>query len=186
MTIGHHGRPYLINEVLQVDLVLTDNEISGLLAVPKMVVNPRARVKEQRGSLQLNYAVQSLAAEAEFEVFVRQSLRDPQGFSCGLIYVPRSSERVTLMRCNGGNHLHINSLENFESIGKCCHIHIATERYMAAGRKPDHYAQPTQLFGEVHGALRTLIEKCNIDGLPSGNKMDPLNFLSQFSETNND
>jgi len=168
-----------------VEFVLTDNEIADLLAAPKLVINPRARVKEQRGSLQLNYAAQR-CGETEFEVFVRQSLHDPQGFSCGLVYTPRLGERITLMRCNGGNHLHVNSLEGFESIGKCCHIHIATERYMAAGRKPDHYAEPTQLYGEVRGALRTLIEKCNIEGFPSGNKMDPLSFLSQFSETNND
>lgn len=144
-------------------MVLTDEEIARLLALPKTITNPRAREKHQKGSIRLNYS--ATADGASFDVYVRQNLLVPDAFSCGLTYLHPSGEKVTLMRCNGGYHAHGNPLEGVGTIGICCHIHIATQRYMAAGRKPEHYAEPTGLFKDVNGALLTLMEKCNISGL---------------------
>jgi hypothetical protein len=144
-------------------MVLSDEEIARLLALPKVICNPRAREKRQWKSARINYSV--LAEGASFEVYVRQNLLVTDAFSCGLIYQHPSGEKVTLMRCNGGYHRHGNPLESVDTIGVCCHIHIATQRYMEAGRKPEHYAEPTSLYSDVSGALITLMNKCNITGL---------------------
>ena len=144
-------------------MVLSDNEIARLIALPKTITNPRAREKQQKKSARINYS--ATADGASFEVYVRQNLLVQDAFSCGLTYLHPSGEKVTLMRCNGGYHSHGNPLEGVDTIGVCCHIHIATQRYMEAGRKPEHYAEPTDLFSDVNGALVTLMEKCNITGL---------------------
>lgn len=144
-------------------MVLTDDEIARLLALPKTITNPRAREKHQKGSIRLNYS--ATADGASFEIYIRQNLLVPDAFSCGLTYFHHSGEKVTLMRCNGGYHPHGNPLEGVDTIGVCCHVHIATQRYMEAGRRPEHYAEATDLFSDVNGALITLMEKCNISGL---------------------
>lgn len=161
-------------------MVLTDDEIARLLALPKTITNPRAREKHQKGSIRLNYLAS--ADDASFEIYVRQNLLVQNAFSCGFIYLHPSGEKVTLMRCNGGYHAHDNPLEGVNTIGICCHIHIATQRYMEAGRKPEHYAEPTNLFTDVNGALITLMEKSNISGLTSKKASTPQQCLFANSD----
>lgn len=144
-------------------VILSDAEIAGLIQTPKTITNPRARRKEQKGSIRLNYAAQ--ADNACFEIYVRQNLKVPHAFSCGLMYVAPSGERITLMRCNGSDHPHGNPLEGAAKIETACHIHIATQRYMEIGRKPEHFAEKTDLYTDVDGALVTLLSLCNVSGL---------------------
>ncbi|MFT8276129.1 DUF6978 family protein [Kerstersia gyiorum] len=144
-------------------MILTDEEIARLIAMPKVVSNPRARQKIQKKSMRINYT--ALADGALFEIYVRQNQLVASAFSCGLIYQSQSGERVTLMRCNGSDHPHGNPLEGVSTIGVCCHIHMATQRYMEIGRKAEHYAEPTDAYSDVTGALLTLMERCNITGL---------------------
>ncbi|MBX6966021.1 hypothetical protein [Alcaligenes faecalis] len=144
-------------------MILSDEEIERLLALPKTISNPKARRKVQKKSMRINYTV--LAEGAAFEVYVRQNQLVADAFSCGLTYLPQSGDKVTLMRCNGPYHPHGNPLEGVSTIGVCCHIHKATHRYMVAGRKPEHYAEPTNLYSDVNGALLTLMDQCNITGL---------------------
>lgn len=144
--------------------VLSDHEIDRLLSMPKAVTNPRARWKEQKGSNQQTFDVQSDDGEHKFKLFVRQNMRLPDNFSCGLRYLHPSGETVTLTRYNGSDHPHENPLEGgrFDGI---CHIHRATQRYMEAGRKSEHFAEPTDRYSNVEGALRALIQDCNISGI---------------------
>ncbi|HRL20326.1 MAG TPA: hypothetical protein PLP85_01045 [Alcaligenes sp.] len=144
-------------------MILSDAEIADLIALPKIILNPRARRKEQKGSARINYSIQ--AENAQFEIYVRQNLKVRNAFSCGLMYIAPNSERVTLMRCNGSDHPHGNPLEGVATIEAGCHIHIATQRYMEIGRKPEHFAEKTELYTDVDGALATLLMLCNVSGL---------------------
>jgi len=155
--------PLLIGVLCKLANEAPNDEIARLLALPKTVINPRAREKHQKGSARINYIV--TAEGASFEVYIRQNLLVPCAFSCGLTYLHSSGEKVTLMRCNGSDHRHSNPLERVDTIELRCHIHIATQRYMEAGRKAEHYAEPTTLYSDVNGALLTLMSKCNIKGL---------------------
>jgi hypothetical protein len=68
------------------------------------------------------------------------------------------------MRCNGSDHEHMNPLERAQ-FKDVCHIHRATERYLAAGRKADHYAEPTRSYRTLGGALHHLTQLASISGL---------------------
>ncbi|QJC56113.1 hypothetical protein HC248_01399 [Polaromonas vacuolata] len=143
---------------------LTDVEIEQLLTVPKTVINPRARKKLQNGSEQTNY---DLICEngMSFRLYVRQNTRIPNGFSCGLYYITLAGESITLARYNGSDHAHSNPLEGTAPFFMACHIHRATQRYMEAGRKADHYAETTTRYSDLTGALKEILSDCKIDGL---------------------
>lgn len=144
-------------------MVLNDDEIATLIEIRKNVSTPNARSKVQKGSSRSNYKATS--DNGDFEIFVRQNLRIQNAFSCGLLYHHPSGEKITLMRCNGSDHKHRNPLNSTATMEPCCHIHVATQKYMEAGRKAEMYAERTTLYSDVKGALATLIRKCNIHGL---------------------
>jgi len=145
-------------------MVLIDAEIERLIALEKSVINPRAKKLEKRGSEQINYEAEAATGE-KFRVYVRQNMRIPEGFSCGLLYLAPSGEPVTLTRYNGSDHEHANPLDGGGPMPAACHIHKATERYMQAGRKAEHFAEATARYSNLEGALRALILDCNIKGL---------------------
>lgn len=144
-------------------MVLTDEEIDRLLALPKRVTNPRARKRSQRGSEQLNYEVESDTGEV-FKVYLRQNLKIPEGFSCGLRLVLKSGDTITLTRYNGSDHEHGNPLDGGKPLPRACHIHRATQKYMLAGRKAEHFAETTDRYSNLDGAFKALIFDCNISG----------------------
>ena len=85
-------------------------------------------------------------------------------FSCGLLYTMPSGEKFTLIRYNGPSHNHANKLEK-KKIGYVCHIHKATSRYLDKTGKGDGYAEPTERFTTLEGALSCLLKDNHISGL---------------------
>lgn len=146
------------------DIILTDEQIKHLLTVPKRTTSPNARWRPQRGSRQRNYDLESEDGTLRFSLFLRQNERIKNSFSCGLLYLHAGGDRVTLARYNGSDHQHYNPLDGTRSDNHC-HIHRATERYMAAGRKSEHYAESTNRYSDLDGALRAIIEDCSISGI---------------------
>ena len=47
------------------------------------------------------------------------------------------------------------------------HIHTATERYQEAGYAEEHYAEPTDRYADLSGAIQCLIQDCAFE-LPPG------------------
>ncbi len=143
---------------------LTDEQIAALLAMPKQIENPNAKNRSVGRHSQRDFRVISTDGTHEFALFVRQSLSLPEGYSVGLRWLAKSGESVMLMRCNGSDHPHANSIERdkFEPV---CHIHQATERYLAVGKKSEGYAQPTREYRTLNGALHHIVHQCNIVGL---------------------
>lgn len=146
---------------------ITDVKIDELLRMPKRVSNPATRAKDKEGHRQLNYKVRATQnADYEFTLYTRQNLRlgMEDDFSCGLSWTSPNGEVLTLVRYNGSNHPHPNHLEGtrieFEN-----HIHQATERYIRANRKPDGFAERSDKYKTLMGALSCLLDDCNIVGI---------------------
>lgn len=65
---------------------------------------------------------------------------------------------LTLARYNGPSHIH-------GDISYRPHIHRATERAIAAGKKPESEAYETNRYDTLSGALACLAEDYNLDGI---------------------
>lgn len=144
---------------------LSDVLIAQLLAMEKIVKNPGAKPTLLKKSQRVNYTVESSDGTRAFELYTRQNQIDPNAFSCGLTFYPKAGDKgVTLTRYNGPYHVHRNPLEDDEEIRNLCHIHLATERYMELG-KVDKFAETTDRYENLAGALTCLLSDCNITGL---------------------
>ena len=72
-----------------------------------------------------------------------------------------SNSIFKIRRYNGKSHQHGNKIEG--DVMYDFHIHMATERYQIAGYpKEESYAEPTDRYSDIHGALRCMMEDCNI------------------------
>ncbi len=137
----------------------TDQELDELRSMPKRVTNPGARWASKPGHQQRNLQVIGLQdAAARFAVYLRQNEEDEADFSCGIGYLPQGGRRLTLARYNGPSHVH-------GDIAYRPHIHRATERAIAAGRKPESEAEETDLYTTLDGAFRRLILDFQITGI---------------------
>ena len=68
-------------------------------------------------------------------------------------------------RYNGEGNTHTNYIEGNE-VG-IFHIHYTTERYQHLSQKNEHYAEETDCYTDVHGALQCLIQDANFRQSPS-------------------
>lgn len=150
---------------------LTDALIAQLLGMPKRVKNPKARQVPKAKHLEHNYEVEAVDGDTQFMLIARQSTKIDGNFSCGLVWLPAPGQRVVLTRYNGFDHVHGNPIEGHEFEFKC-HIHVATERYIKIGRKPEMFAEPTDRYATMSDALKCLIDDCNIRGLADPSATD--------------
>ncbi|RKS42557.1 hypothetical protein BC962_3224 [Gillisia mitskevichiae] len=160
---------------------ITDERIAELLECSKRVTNPQARNRNLQGREQVNFTVVSTdGLDHKFEIYKRQNLRPgmEDDFSCGLSWVASNGETLTLKRYNGSSHSHPNHLEKTR-LNFACHIHIATEKYILANRKPEGYAEETERYSTLDGALHCLMMDCNIIGLET--KSDITNQTKLFN-----
>ena len=98
----------------------------------------------------------------EFRLIVRMSVSDELNFSVVLgVKVPPPKKLFRLRRYNGSNHEHINPIENEMVTG--FHIHTATERYQVNSVREEDYAEPTERYADVNGALKCLFADANFE-----------------------
>ena len=140
----------------------TEAELDALQSMPKRIANPRARwLKKPKGRpahLQRSFQVSAGEdEEARFLIYQRQNLEDGHDFSCGIAYLPRGAPPLTLARYNGPSHEH-------GDIVYRPHVHRASERAIAAGRKAESDATETSRFESLEGALACLVEDYNVRG----------------------
>lgn len=156
------------------DIKLSDKEIIALISEPKDFPADYDRLfeaKERKNHKEREFTLQR-ADGSQFKVIFRQSALNPLDFSLILGYVPLNSNGLfRLRRYNGKSHQHTNPIEKqkFYSF----HIHQATERYQVVGDREDKYADPTDDYADIHGALECFIRDCsvNIAG-PQQSKLD--------------
>ncbi len=146
---------------------LTDDSIADLLNCTKLLTNPKARCIIKEGHEQVNYKVKATdGSDHEFEVYKRQNLRlgMEDDFSCGISWIAPNGESLTLKRYNGSSHDHSNQLEKMR-LGQSCHVHIATEKYIKANRKAEGFAERTDRYTSLGGAMHCLVKDCRISGI---------------------
>ena len=140
-----------------------DQEIESLVQERK--IGPadwrnRTRLKPKRGHDEEQLDLTGHAGN-EFRLIFRQNKINPLDFSVILaVRVPGSSKIFRLRRYNGKSHEHTNHIEDVTFYD--FHIHVATERYQERGPREDAYAEPTDRYGDFHGALRCLIKDANL------------------------
>lgn len=147
-------------------MVLRDDQIQSLVAEHKSAVAPAALLPlSTKGKHREAKVEVSGAAGSAFVVIVRQAVLDPLDFSVILGYEPLSSNVIfRLLRTNGSSHDHPNRLEGTVITG--FHIHLATERYQAAGFKEDGYAESTNSYSDLPGAIRHMLQIANFEPPP--------------------
>lgn len=145
--------------------ILTDSEISNLIHSPKTIDVESwrsAKYKTKRGHYEKNIRFTGPVVDEEYTLFVRYSQRNPLDFSAGLLYhIPRSNEKVVLVRCNGKSHNHTNHIEGVK-VHYNYHIHYAKNRYLKWGNGKETYAEQTDRYQTLEQALKTLLDICNI------------------------
>jgi len=143
---------------------LSDEQIQRLIRCPKQVDNPDARPKKEARHIRQDFMAHSLDSPDRFVVFTRQSIIIPDSFTAGLRWRSPSGEEVILLRCNGPDHPHRNSIEQISFCDEC-HVHQATERYIVAGKSAESFAEPVKVYNSLAGALGHLVELANISGM---------------------
>jgi hypothetical protein len=94
-----------------------------------------------------------------FRVVLRQNRLNPLDFSVILGLTPPSSTRLfRLPRYNGKSHEHTNRIERNRLYG--FHVHFATARYQLAGLDEDGYAEETDRYADLPGAVECLLADC--------------------------
>ena len=122
-------------------------------------------VLDKDSHYQYNYNVEG-ADGYSFQLYMRQNKELEDDFSCGLCWLMPSGDVLTLCRYNGSSHNDPNVIEK-EYLGYNCHVHVATEKYIVANKKPDGYAKVNKGYSTLNGALHCLLKDCNIEGLNS-------------------
>ena len=141
----------------------TDEELRALRNMPKRIDNPGSRWSEKPAGApahrQRSFKARGGGDEQPiFEIYQRQNIQDDDDFSCGIVHVAFDGSRLTLARYNGPGHEHGDIL--YQS-----HIHRATEKAIAFGRKPEREAEKTDRYQTLEGALACLLEDFRIAGL---------------------
>ena len=149
-------------------IILTDADIARLLAERKPLpadYQTRLQLRAKIGHKEREMDVTGVAGSG-FQLIVRQSTINPLDFSVVLAYsIPKSSVLFRLRRYNGRSHEHTNRVEGITFYD--FHIHTATERYQEAGYAEEHYAEPTDRYADLSGAIQCLIQDCAFE-LPPG------------------
>jgi len=147
---------------------LTDAEIISRLSEPKALPSDyrsRLQLRAKTGHKERELDIAG-SGGSEFQIIARQSVFNPLDFSVILGYsMPKSSLLFRLRRYNGRSHEHTNRIEGITFYD--FHIHTATERYQEAGYAEEHYAETTNRYADLNGAIQCLLQDCAFE-LPPG------------------
>ena len=143
-------------------ITYSDQEIAALIQERKPLPTDwrnRTRLKPKRGHSERELEVTG-DERSKFRVIFRQNSVDRFDFSVILaVRASGSSQWFRLRRYNGRAHEHTNPIEGMTF--RDFHIHVATERYQEFGTREDVYAEPTDRYGDLEGALGCLIKDAN-------------------------
>lgn len=149
----------------------TDEQIAAFIAEKKMLPEEYIEILTGRRMKKVDVHKRSeVTMNSEtgnsFSIKVRQSTINLLDFSVILCYeYKEKTGNFILRRYNGKAHWHTNKLEKIRF--RDFHIHLATERYQAAGYKAEEYAEVTNRYGDLAGALACLIQDCNCTAPPN-------------------
>lgn len=157
---------------------LTDAELNFFRIELKRKLSG-TRLKPKFAYLEQQFELESaLNSDRRYRLYRRHHPGNRTIFSVGLA-VCIDGEWLTICRYNGPYHSHRNQIERNKFDG-VCHIHTATQRYIAQGRHADAFAEETDRYFGVDGAWRCILIDCNVTGILLSGDADPdtqdLNF----------
>jgi hypothetical protein len=142
-------------------IYLSDGEIEELISEEKLLpVDYREKIimRPKRGHSERELDIKGKNGNM-FRLILRQSSLNPIDFSAILAWLPPTSGNLfRLYRYNGKSHGHTNFLESGSFYD--FHIHRASERYQQAGLREDAYAEPTDRYQDLNGAICCLRKEC--------------------------
>jgi len=142
----------------------SDSEIGRMIAERKPLPdNYRSRIqlRDKRGHKERELDIEGENG-TQYRLILRQSGYNTLYFSIILAVNPSDSNQLfRLRRYNGKHGEHTNQIEREKFYD--FHIHYATERYQESGMVEDAFAEPTDRYGDYHGALRCMIEDCGFE-----------------------
>lgn len=145
----------------------TDEKFEQLMQMRKQIKNPGAhwsdRPKSHIGHKQRNFKAMAVDIPGvNFGVYMRQNIDLDEDFSCGIEYRPFVGSSIVLARYNGPSHWHRDA---DKVIDRRPHIHRASERAISMGKKPDWFADETDRFETLEGALACLMKDYSLTGI---------------------
>ena len=151
-------------------ITFSDHEIESLIDERKVLPidwYSRTRLRPKRGHFERQLDVAGVY-RSQFRLIFRKSRENPWDFSVILaVRVPQSSRLFRLRRYNGKSHEHTNHIEGVTFYDY--HIHFATERYQEIGAREDTFAEPTDRYSDIEGALDCLIADASFE-MPPGSQ----------------
>ena len=143
--------------------IFSDREIAELIKERKILSNNKPikfRKTSHRGNDEYRLNVTGEDGN-KFQVIVRMSIFNKLNFSVILgVRVPLPKKFFRLKRYNG-NHEHTNTIEDEKING--FHIHTATERYQVNSVREEDYAELTERYTDINGALKCLFADANFE-----------------------
>lgn len=94
-------------------------------------------------------------------LYLRQNLHRDSDFSCG-VWWENAVPRMCIVRYNGSAHAHRNKIEQGR-ISYRAYRHVATERYIQAGLKPEGFAIERTDYRDLSGAVQALHKEMNLE-----------------------
>ena len=144
--------------------IISDQEIKALIKERKVLPenwNNQFTKRINRGNTEF---YQNITGDVgnKFRFIIRINEYNKDSFSVILcVSVPSPRKFFNLNRYNGCNHEHTNDIEAELITG--FHIHTATERYQQIGKREESYAQKTDRYSDVYGALQCLFTDANFE-----------------------
>jgi hypothetical protein len=144
-------------------MIFTEKNLTRLRAMPKKLAGKKPRGwRVKPGHIQVDLEVRG-EGKNRFHVYVRQNSRLSSDFSTGVRWsFDGTSDELLLARYNGSEHVHTNP--DGERISYTTHIHRAIAEYLQAGLKADVYAEKTDRYHDIAGAVAALASDFNIEG----------------------
>jgi len=142
---------------------MSESTIEALIKQPKLLSSGFREVllqnfKEQDVHRRSELKVTGTESDG-FIMIIRISKLNTLDFSLILGYEQRETTGVFLLRrYNGKSHTHTNKIEGNQF--RDFHIHSATERYQIRGFREEAYAEVTDRYSDLGGALNCMIADC--------------------------
>ena len=140
------------------DIKYTDQQIAALIKERKVLLD------DWRDQLDKNNSLYIIGENgSRFRIITNLNEKYPSDFSVVLAVIdPKTGAIFRIRRYNGmPKRSHNNKIEKQKIYGY--HIHFATERYQERDYDEETYAEETNRYNNLEGALQCLIQDANLE-----------------------
>ena len=139
-------------------MLFTDHLIEELISCPKKITSLPKQVKSNRGSTKLQFEMQSLDNEHDFEGFIVKNDVFQENFSIGLFYNLKAEKGgIRLLRCNGAHGGNKSVTHHFVN-----HIHTVKAEDLNNGVFAERHVIITEKYATYEDALQFFVKRINL------------------------